>query len=118
MIAVSDQVAGNEFYGNKLGLRRSDENPGGAAYKCGTGVVFVYQAPSAGKNEATSATWEVEDIEGVVAELKAKGISFESYNMPHATKEGDVYVMGGMKAAWFKDPDGNTLGLSQMLKQL
>lgn len=113
MIAVSDLDKGKEFYAGTLGLRQEDENPGGVAYKCGTGLVFVYQSDTAGKNEATSATWEVDDIEAVVSELKAKGISFEKYDFPGAEYDGDILVMGtSMKAAWFKDPDGNILGLS------
>ena len=39
--------------------------------------------------------------------LKAKGVTFEHYDMPGMTREGDVHVGGKMKAAWFKDPDGN-----------
>ena len=112
MVAVSDLAAGKEFYGEKLGLTQVDENPGGVSYKSGSGLLFMYIAPSAGKNEATSANWDVSDIEAVVADLKGKGISFENYEIPGATREGDIMIMGPMKAAWFKDPDGNILGLT------
>lgn len=112
MVAVSDLAKGKEFYGGKLGLHQTDENPAGVTYKCGTGLMFVYPAPSAGKNEATSATWEVSDMDAVVKELTDKGIKFEHFELPGAKYEGDVLIMGDMKAAWFKDPDGNILGLS------
>ena len=112
MVAVSDLDAGKSFYSETLGLEQVDQNPGGVTYKSGTGLLFVYPAPSAGHNQATSATWDVTDIEGIVEQLKAKGVSFENYEVPGATKDGDVYLMGPMKAAWFKDPDGNILGLS------
>jgi len=112
MVAVSDLAAGKEFYGGKLGLTQVDENPGGVSYKSGAGLLFMYIAPSAGKNEATSANWNVDDIEAVVAGLKGKGITFENYEIPGATREGDIMIMGPMKAAWFKDPDGNILGLT------
>lgn len=114
MVAVSDQQKGKDFYGRVLGLKQIDENPGGVTYKCGEGLLFVYAAPSAGKNQATSATWNVTSIESVVADLKSKGVVFEDYDVPGATKVGDVYEMGPMKAAWFKDPDGNILGLSEI----
>lgn len=110
-VAVSDINNAKEFYGQTLGLEQTDENPGGVTYQSGTGKIFVYQSPTAGKNESTSASWEVEKIEDVVEELKSKGISFEQYDFPGGTREGDVHIMGGMKAAWFKDPDGNILSL-------
>ena len=110
-VAVSDINNAKEFYGQILGLEQTDENPGGVTYQSGTGKIFVYQSPTAGKNESTSASWEVENIEDVVEELKSKGISFEQYDFPGGTREGDVHIMGGMKAAWFKDPDGNILSL-------
>ena len=57
-------------------------------------------------------TWSVgDDVEGVVRALKAKGVSFEHYDMPGTKLEGDVHVVGDMKVAWFKDPDGNILNL-------
>ena len=114
MVAVKDLEKAKEFYAGTLGLQQAMENMGGVGYKCGGGKLFVYQSDTAGTNKATSASWEVHDIEAVVAELKAKGVTFETYDIPGAKQEGDVSVMGEMKAAWFKDPDGNTLGLTQM----
>ncbi len=114
MIAVKDLAKGREFYEGTLGLKPADENPGGVAYKCGGGMVFVYQSDTAGQNKSTSATWEVTGIEDVVKQLAGKGVKFEHYDMPGVSYEGDVAVMGPMKAAWFRDPDGNILGLSQM----
>lgn len=108
-LAVKDINEGKKFYGETLGLKQTDENPGGVTYGCGTGSLFVYEAPSAGTGQATTASWKVSDVEGTVQELKGKGITFEQYDMPGGTREGDVHIMGSMKAAWFKDPDGNTL---------
>jgi hypothetical protein len=51
------------------------------------------------------------ELENVVQSLKAKGISFEHYDMPGMKREGDIHGEGNMKAAWFKDPDGNILAL-------
>lgn len=110
-IAVSDIAAGKEFYGHTLGLKQVDENPGGVTYESGGGRLFVYQSPAAGSGLATSAAWGVEDVVGTVEELKAKSITFEHFDLPGATWDGDIAVMGPMKAAWFKDPDGNTLSV-------
>jgi catechol 2,3-dioxygenase-like lactoylglutathione lyase family enzyme len=110
-IAVKNLDVAKQFYGVTLGLTQVDENPGGVTYQSGTGKLFIYQAPTAGTNQATSAAWEVQDVEGTVEALKGKGIQFEKYDIPGATQEGDVSVMGPMKAAWFKDPDGNILSI-------
>lgn len=114
MVAVSDLDVGKTFYGETLGLTQTDENMGGVTYTCGSGRLFVYQAPTAGKNQATSATWEVGNVTAIANVLKAKGVPFEHYEFPGVEYEGDVHIMGGMKAAWFKDPDGNILGLSEV----
>ncbi len=111
MVAVSDLEKAKEFYGGTLGLQQTDENMGGVTYSTGEARLFVYQAPTAGTNQATSFTIELDDIEAAVEELKGKGITFEHYEMPGSELQGDIMVMGPMKAAWFKDFDGNTIGL-------
>ena len=110
-IAVKDINAGKKFYGETLELKQVDENPGGVTYQSGTGKLFVYESGTAGTGQATCASWEVKDIEAVVADLKGKGISFEHYDFPGGTREGDIHDMGPVKAAWFKDPDGNILSV-------
>lgn len=115
MVAVKDLDKSKEFYGKTLGLKEEMASQMGVAYKSGSGTLYVYPAPTAGTNQATSANWRVADIEGVVKELSDAGIKFEKYDIPGATQDGDISVMGEhMKAAWFKDPDGNILGLTQM----
>ncbi len=113
-VAVKDLAEGKKFYGETLGLKVDQDGPAGVAYSCGSGTLFVYEAPSAGSGQATCATWQVEGIEDVVKELANKGVKFEHYDMPGAQWQGDVATMGNIKAAWFKDPSGNILGLSQM----
>jgi catechol 2,3-dioxygenase-like lactoylglutathione lyase family enzyme len=114
-IAVSDINKGKEFYGNVLDLEQTDENPGGVTYTCGSGSkLFVYQSPTAGKGEATCAAWEVTDIEAEVSGLQGKGVTFEEYDFPGGTRDGAIHSMGPMKAAWFKDPDGNILSVGSV----
>ena len=81
-------------------------------FKSGNSTINVYQSQYAGTNQATAVTWIVgEDVEEIVRALKAKGVTFEHYDMPDMTREGDVHVGGNMKVAWFKDPDGNILNI-------
>jgi catechol 2,3-dioxygenase-like lactoylglutathione lyase family enzyme len=113
VVAVRDLAKGKEFYGETLGLQVADlDDPGGVLYACGGGSrLLVYESSYAGTNEATAASWQVADIDQEIAGLKAKGVGFEHYEMPDVSVEGDVHVIGAMKAAWFKDPDGNILNL-------
>ncbi len=111
-IAVKDMEAAKKFYEGTLGLTKTGDDPGGILYKSGNSNVFIYQSEFAGTNKATAASWGVgDDVESIIEGLKAKGVSFESYDIPGVTKQGDVHVMGELKAAWFKDPDGNILNI-------
>lgn len=114
MVAVKDLATGKKFYGETLGLKVDKEMDGVVTYKSGESVLVVYEAPTAGTNQATCAGWMVSDIKEVVSELKAKGVKFEHYDMPGTKWEDDVASWGEQgKAAWFKDPDGNILALNQ-----
>jgi catechol 2,3-dioxygenase-like lactoylglutathione lyase family enzyme len=114
-IAVRDIAAARTFYEGTLGLERvGPEQSGLAAYQAGGATVLVYQSQFAGTNQATSATWNLgRDVETIVQKLKGKGVQFEHYdNLPDIKREGDIHICGAMKAAWFKDPDGNIINLS------
>jgi catechol 2,3-dioxygenase-like lactoylglutathione lyase family enzyme len=111
-IAVKDLDAAREFYEDKLGLKRDvEEEPGSLAFRSGRTSLFVYESEYAGTNEATAATWTVDELEPLVASLKKKGIEFEHYDLPGMEREGDIHTGGTTKAAWFKDPDGNVLAV-------
>src|SRR4030081_2220202 len=111
-IAVKNLSAARKFYEGKLGLKVvHTEGDQAVAFKSGKSQLLVYQSQFAGTNKATAATWMVKDVEGLVKELKTKGISFEHYNMPGVTLKGDVHIAGPLKNVWFKDPDGNILAL-------
>ena len=114
VVAVKDLERARQFYGGTLGLKESpDGDPGGVLYQCGAGTqLLVYSSGFAGGNQATAASWEVEDVAGAVAELKDRGVSFEQYdNIPDVERDGDVHRSGRITAAWFKDPDGNILNV-------
>lgn len=110
-IAVIDIAASKTFYGETLGLQQVDENPGGVTYESGGGKLFVYESQTAGTSQATCASWDVADIEAVVAELQGKGVQFETYPNFPVEWQGVIAVMGPMKSAWFKDPSGNILAV-------
>jgi len=113
-IAVKDLDAASRFYEGTLGLSRLEagSDPTTIMYQTGASALVVYQSSYAGTNQATYASWAVGDeIEGVVEDLKSKGVAFERYDDLPGTLEGDIYVMEDLKSAWFKDPDGNILNV-------
>ena len=115
-LAVSDLQRARDFYESTLGLQPVQGFPDSVLYRSGDSVLLVYSSEYAGTNLATAATWAAgDDFEAIVEDLKAKGVTFEHYDdLPETTREGDVHVMGDMKAAWLKDPDGNILSLVNM----
>ena len=112
MIAVKDIDRAKQFYRDKLGLKPVQEM-GNEFFmlRSGDTTLNVYRSEFAGTNKATALTFEVDDIDAEVRELKDNGIKFEHYDVEGLKADGDIYSGEGMKTAWFKDPDGNILSL-------
>lgn len=112
-LAVKDLARAKAFYERTLGLKEVDHmGEEVSMLKSGDTVINVYRSDYAGTNKATAVTWNVGDkIDNIVRELKTKGVSFEHYDLPETSHQGDLHVFGDMKVAWFKDPDGNILNL-------
>jgi catechol 2,3-dioxygenase-like lactoylglutathione lyase family enzyme len=113
MLPVNDLKKAEKFYGGTLGLKKLHEEPGTAVtYKSGNGTLNVYRSEFAGTNKGTAALWEVDDVEGTVKQLKAKGVTFEHYDdLPGLTRDGDIHRAGDFRVAWWKDPSGNILSI-------
>ena len=113
-IAVRDLGVAAEFYGGKLGFEPQESVEGEVQiYRTGGSNLMVYRSEHAGTNKATAATFVVGDeLAPIVKSLTARGVDFEHYDMPGMEREGDIHSGGGMKVAWFKDPDGNIISLS------
>ena len=115
-IPVADVARARRFYERTLGLTPKEEYAGGVIYECGNGSwVFMYPSPGAGTSKASTAFWAVEDVAAEVAELKARGVVFEEYNMPGIKTVNSIATAGGAKTAWFKDSEGNILAVSQRI---
>ena len=110
-VAVKNLEAAKAFYGGKLGLTKVMENEEVVAFKTGGSTLFVYRSQYAGTNKATAVTFVADEVDDLVRKLKDKGVAFEHYDLPKMTRQGDVHVAGSMRAAWFKDPDGNIFSL-------
>ena len=112
-VAVKNIDVAKKFYEKTLGLIPVASEGGELiVYKTGNSRLNVYRSQYAGTNKATAVTWMVGDqIEEIVRALKAKGVTFEHYDMPGLKVEDDIHVGHDMKVAWFKDPDGNIMNL-------
>ena len=112
-IAVKDIEVAREFYEDTLGLKQvGAEGEEVITFESGKSTLNVYRSRYAGTNQAPAVTWVVDDVDAIVKELKARGVTFEHYDMPDVTRKGDVHVAGDLKVAWFKDPDGNILNIA------
>jgi predicted enzyme related to lactoylglutathione lyase len=112
-IPAKDVTRARKFYEEKLGIKPKQETAGGVVYEFVNGTAcLLYPTPNAGTSQANQAFWQVDDIERVVADLKARGVKFEKYDMPEMDENG-ISTAGGAKAAWFKDTEGNIMALIQ-----
>lgn len=112
-IPALDVARARQFYEQKLGFKPKAEVAGGVVYECAGGTsCFLYPTSNAGTSKASQAFWQVEDIESEVAELKARGVVFEDYDMPGKDENG-IVTQGGAKAAWFTDTEGNIMAVIQ-----
>jgi catechol 2,3-dioxygenase-like lactoylglutathione lyase family enzyme len=110
-VAVKNLETAKKFYEGTLGLTTVLENEEVLAFKTGKSTFFVYRSQYAGTNKATAVTFVAEEVDDLVRTLKSRGVTFEHYDLPQMTRQGDVHVAGSMRAAWFKDPDGNIFSL-------
>ena len=112
-IPVTDLERAKEFYGGVLGLTFLWETPVGVRYRCGpVSEISVFKRPPTA-TEHTLAHFEVDDIEAVVGDLTAKGVEFLDYTEGPLATTGHIAQLGPARGAWFRDPDGNILGIRQ-----
>ncbi len=108
MLPVTDVSRARHFYEGQLGLRAKAALPNGEVLFESDGSTFaLYPRPSPPKTDHTALSWDVPDIRAEMAELRSRGVRFEDY--PEMNTRDGIAEMGGEKAAWFKDPDGNIL---------
>jgi catechol 2,3-dioxygenase-like lactoylglutathione lyase family enzyme len=117
VLAVSDLDRARRFYEQHLRLVPGEEEDEAVRYPCadGTGIGVYLSPENAGKSPATLAGWFVNDLDQTMAELASRGVVFEQYDQPGLkTDEQGVFDAGRFRAAWIKDPDGNTIALTEV----
>jgi catechol 2,3-dioxygenase-like lactoylglutathione lyase family enzyme len=114
-IPTTDLDRARAFYAGTLGLRPADQPARGRelVYECGERTrLLVYERPSAGSAEHTLAHFVVADLDATVKELRGRGVTFEEYDRPDIRTVDGIATFDDFRAAWFKDPDGNIIGLN------
>jgi catechol 2,3-dioxygenase-like lactoylglutathione lyase family enzyme len=123
-LPAQDLGRARTFYAEKLGLEPVEERAGGLRYVCAAGEFALFASAGAPSGDHTQMGWEVDDIEAVVRELRGRGVVFEEYDFPGlrtvaaiAEIEGNYPSKGsGERAAWFRDSEGNLLGIGQPVR--
>jgi catechol 2,3-dioxygenase-like lactoylglutathione lyase family enzyme len=124
-LPAQDLARAKSFYQDKLGLTPSEERPGGLRYRCGNGWFSLFESAGVPSGNHTQLAWEVDDVDATVAQLRARGVVFDEYDLPGLkTVNGIAEVAGnypsrggvGERAAWFRDSEGNLLGIGQAMR--
>jgi catechol 2,3-dioxygenase-like lactoylglutathione lyase family enzyme len=123
-LPAQDLERARAFYAEKLGLEPVEEREGGLRYVCENGEFALFQSAGRPSGDHTQMGWEVDDIGATVRELRARGVVFEEYDLPGlrtvggiADIEGNYPSKGtGERAAWFRDSEGNMVGIGQPVR--
>lgn len=119
-IPVVDLNRAKRFYETTLGLKpvpkNNDTTSGIVIFECGNSTLIELYQRGPSKADHTVATFEVSNIEEEVNMLRGKGVNFEEYNMPEIKTQNGIATQGSVKAAWFKDSEGNILCIHQVMR--
>ena len=123
-LPAQDLDRARRFYAEKLGLEPVDQRPGGLLYRCGAGEFALFASAGASPGTFTQMAFEVEDLDAVVRALTARGVKLQEFDLPGLKTAGGVAEVAGNypskrasgeRAAWFRDSEGNLLGVGQPL---
>ena len=109
-VAVTDVDRAKRFYQEQVGLTLLEESPSSCRFGAGKGSQLTVRRgqPNVGQ---TVAHFEVDDLEAVIRDLSSRGVAFEEYETPKTVNF--IAQVGPARGAWFKDPDGNVLGVRE-----
>jgi catechol 2,3-dioxygenase-like lactoylglutathione lyase family enzyme len=114
-LPCADLERATRFYTEKLGLTEFTQQPGGAFFTAPGGSRFLlYPTQGSASGTHTQMGWAVADIEAEVRDLKQRGVEFLEYDFPGFDRATSIAQTGPVRAAWFKDSEGNLLGIVQL----
>lgn len=112
-IATRDADRAKVFYRDTMGLTLVEESPFAVVFDSGGIMLRVTNVPELNPAQYTVLGWEVPDVSSAVKELVARGVAFSRYPGMTQDEDGVWTSPSGARIAWFRDPDGNTLSLTQ-----
>lgn len=112
-VQVTDRAKAKQFYVEVLGLKYISEDPFALVVESGGTRIRIGEMANHTPAKFTVLGWEVADIEEAFADLNRKGVEFQKYGFPGQDERGIWTTPGGDKVAWFLDPTGNILSISQ-----
>jgi len=112
-VPTNDPVTARAFYERVLGLKFVDEDGFAVTVEANGIRVRLVRIENHKPAQFTILGWEVADIERVVSELEERGVALAKFGMPGQDARGIWNAPGGARVAWFHDPDGNTLSVTQ-----
>ncbi len=113
-IPAADMDRAVRWYEEKLGFKPLQKLPGATMYRAADDSRFVlYPTPNAGKAPQTVMGFTTLDVESDVLDLKARGVVFEEYDFPELKTIDSIAIRGPVRSAWFRDSEGNILGIVQ-----
>lgn len=112
-VPTSDYEKARSFYEGKLGFQFLSLDQYALVMKVGGHMVRISKIPDFTPRQGTILGWEVENIESAATWLRDKGVTLEKYPFVQDRELGIWTTPTGEKVAWFKDPDGNILSVSQ-----
>jgi len=114
VLLATDLDAARDFYHERLGLPILLEREGAIEFSCGDATRLSVSKSTTGTADAqTQVAWSVSDLEATLAELRARGITIEDYDLPGLKTEDGIADVGFGRMAWIVDPGGNCLGIVQ-----
>jgi len=116
-VPTRDSKQAREFYEGKLGFQFVSDDQFALVMMAGDTMLRISKVPKEfSPVPFTILGWEAKDIEAVVRWLKARGVTFEKYPFVQDQELGIWTAPTGDKVAWFKDPDGSVLSVSQHVR--
>src|ERR1700736_3180315 len=113
-IPVQDLERARSFYAEKLGLIPTSEGKIGLRFRLADGGRFrLFRSGGKASGTHTQMAMMVDDVVAVVNELRSRGVKFEDYDSPGLKTKDGIADVGYARAAWFKDSEGNLIGISQ-----
>ena len=112
-VPTKNSARSREFYEGKLGFKSVSDDQFALVMQAGESMIRIAKGADFTPAQYTVMGWEVTDIDAMVKWLNERGVTFEKYPFVQDQKLGIWTTPNGDKVAWFKDPDGNVLSLSQ-----